>query len=101
MCALYQVVDIVLSLYWWCIIIYVIMSWLVAFNIVNTYNPVVNTIGGFLHKLIEPVMKQIRRVLPVMGGLDLAPLVVLLAIFFLRQLMLDNWGRPACLAVVG
>jgi YggT family protein len=101
MCALYQVVDIILSLYWWCIIVYVIMSWLVAFNIVNTYNPVVNAVGGFLHKIIEPVMKQIRRVLPVMGGLDLAPLVVLLAIFFIRQLMLDNWGRQACLAVVG
>lgn len=101
MCALYQVVDIILSLYWWCIIVYVIMSWLVAFNIVNTYNPVVNAVGGFLHKIIEPVMKQIRRVLPVMGGLDLAPLVVLLGIFFLRQLMLDNWGRHACLAVVG
>jgi YggT family protein len=101
MCALYQVVDIILSLYWWCIIVYVIMSWLVAFNIVNTYNPVVNAIGGFLHKIIEPLMKQIRRVLPVMGGLDLAPLVVLLGIFFIRQLMLDNWGRQACLAVVG
>jgi YggT family protein len=101
MCALYQVVDIILNLYWWCIIIYVIMSWLVAFNIVNTYNPVVNTIGGFLHKLIEPVMKQIRRIIPVMGGLDLAPLVVLLGIFFIRRLMLDNWGYPACRAVVG
>jgi YggT family protein len=101
MCALYQVVDIILSLYWWCIIVYVIMSWLVAFNIVNTYNPVVNAVGGFLHKIIEPLMKQIRRVLPVMGGLDLAPLVVLLGLFFIRQLMLDNWGRQACLGVVG
>ena len=101
MCALYQVVDVILNLYWWCIIIYVIMSWLVAFNIVNTYNPVVNAVGGFLHKLIEPVMKQIRRVLPVMGGLDLAPLVVLLGIFFIRRLMYDNWGLPACRAVVG
>lgn len=101
MCALYQVVDIILSLYWWCIIVYVIMSWLVAFNIVNTYNPVVNAIGGFLHKIVEPPMKQIRRVLPVMGGLDLAPLVVLLGLFFIRQLLADNWGRQACLAVVG
>jgi len=101
MCALYQVVDIIFNLYWWCIIIYVIMSWLVAFNIVNTYNPVVNAVGGFLHKLIEPVMKPIRRILPVMGGLDLAPLVVLLGIFFIRRLMFDNWGRPVCLAVAG
>jgi len=101
MCALYQVVDIIFSLYWWCIIVYVIMSWLVAFNIVNTYNPVVNAVGGFLHKIVEPPMKQIRRVLPVMGGLDLAPLVVLLAIFFIRQLMADNWGRQVCLGVVG
>lgn len=101
MCALYQVVDIILSLYWWCIIVYVIMSWLVAFNIVNTYNPVVNAIGGFLHKIVEPPMKQIRRILPVMGGLDLAPLVVLLALFFIRQLLADNWGRQACLTVVG
>jgi YggT family protein len=101
MCALYQVISIILNLYWWCIIVYVIMSWLVAFNIVNTYNPVVNAVGGFLHKIIEPVMKQIRRVLPVMGGLDLAPLVVLLAIFFIRQLLFDNWGYQACRAVVG
>jgi YggT family protein len=101
MCALYQVVDVILQLYWWCIIVYVIMSWLVAFNVVNTYNPVVNAVGGFLHKLIEPPMKQIRRIIPAMGGLDLAPLVLLLIIFFARRLMLDNWGRPACLAVIG
>ncbi|WP_366653818.1 YggT family protein [Fodinicurvata sp. EGI_FJ10296] len=85
--SLFLLVDTILSLYTWVIIISVILSWLVAFNIVNTSNRFVSIIGDIIWRLTEPVMGPIRRMLPNMGGIDLSPLVVLLLIFLLRNLM--------------
>lgn len=85
--SLFLLVDTILSLYTWVIIISVILSWLVAFNIVNTSNRFVSIIGDIIWRLTEPVMGPIRRLLPNMGGIDLSPLVVLLLIFLLRNLM--------------
>jgi len=96
MCSLYQLVQTVLGLFWWCIIIYIVLSWLVALNVVNTYNPIVNTIGGFLHKIIEPVLKPIRRIVPIFSGIDLAPLILLLLLWFVRSLLAEYWGVQAC-----
>jgi YggT family protein len=83
------VLDVALSIYTWIVIISVVLSWLVAFNIINTHNQFVRMIGGSLHQLVEPALRQIRRVLPVFGGLDLSPIVLLLAIFFVRQVLLQ------------
>jgi len=80
-----------LSIYFWIVIAQVILSWLVAFNVVNLHNPVVNTIGRFLHQATEPVMRPIRNILPALGGIDLSPMVVLLGIYFLRILIITNW----------
>ena len=71
-----------LEFYWWVVIAAVIVSWLIAFNVINTHNNFVRTILRFLDALTEPVFRQVRRLIPPMGGLDLSPLVVLIAIWF-------------------
>jgi YggT family protein len=82
--ALFLVIDLVLLMYFWVIIAAAVLSWLVAFNVVNTRNPVVAGIGEFLYRVTEPVLRPIRNLLPNMGGIDISPLIVLLIIYFLR-----------------
>ena len=76
-----SVVVTIMNLYTWVVIAAVIASWLIAFGVVNTRNEVVRAIVGFLYAATEPVFRQIRRVIPAIGGLDLSPLVVLLAVY--------------------
>jgi YggT family protein len=92
MLSLYKLIDAIVNLYWWCLIIYVVLSWLITFNVLNTYNKFVNAVGGFLHRIIEPALKPIRRIVPSLGGIDLAPLILLLLIFFVRNLLWEYWG---------
>jgi YggT family protein len=80
-------VDTILELYIWIIIISVVLSWLVAFNVVNTSNRFIAVVGDVIWRLTEPVMGRVRRFLPNMGGIDLSPLVVLLLIFLIRNLI--------------
>jgi YggT family protein len=80
-------VDTILNLYTWIIIISVVLSWLVAFNVVNTSNRFIAVVGDVIWRLTEPVMGRVRRFLPNMGGIDLSPLVVLLLIFLIRNLI--------------
>ncbi|WP_322987830.1 MULTISPECIES: YggT family protein [unclassified Hoeflea] len=84
MIAVFSTIDMVLSLYTWIIIGSAIFSWLYAFNVVNPGNRFVGMVGEFLYKATEPVLKPIRRVLPDLGGLDISPIVLLIAIFFVR-----------------
>ncbi|MHA1569923.1 MAG: YggT family protein [Alphaproteobacteria bacterium] len=90
--ALYWLIDTVLGLYVWVLIIHVILSWLIAFNVINTYNRFVNMIGGFTYQLTEPALKRIRRFVPTVGSVDLSVLVLILVIWFVRKLLWDNWG---------
>jgi YggT family protein len=78
----------VINLYMWAIIISIIMSWLVQFNVINTRSPIVNSIGNFLHKITEPLLGRIRAFMPDLGGIDLAPLIAILALVFLERLLL-------------
>ena len=68
----------------------VILSWLVAFNLVNTRHPFVNSVGRFLYQITEPVLRPIRRIVPSFGGIDVSPLIAALLIGFLRVLILRN-----------
>jgi YggT family protein len=77
-----------LDLYWWVVVIAVVVSWLVAFGILNTYHPMARSMVRALAALTEPVFRQIRRVIPPMGGLDLSPLIVLIVIWFLEYVLL-------------
>lgn len=85
--ALYQTIVILLDVLWWIIIIQAVMSWLIAFNVVNTRNQFVSTIWDMLYRVTEPLLRPIRNMLPQMGGLDLSPIVLLLIIFFIERVI--------------
>ena len=79
-----------LDLYMWIVIISVILSWLVAFNVVNTSNRFVYMVGDFTHRATEPALGRIRRFIPNLGGMDISPIVLILLIIFLQRFIL--WG---------
>ena len=78
----------VLDLYKWVVIVAVIVSWLVIFRVINVSVPAVRQALRFLDALTEPVFRQVRRVVPAVGGFDLSPLIVLIAIWFLQQVVI-------------
>ena len=80
-------IDTLFSIAFWLILATVIMSWLLAFNIVNTANPYVRQVNYFLHRATEPILGPIRRILPDLGGMDISPIIALLGIEFLRRLI--------------
>jgi len=79
----------VVELYIWCLIVWVILSWLVAFNVVNPRNRFVSLVGDFLDRITEPVLRPIRRILPNLGGIDISPIILILLIYFIRDFV--NW----------
>jgi YggT family protein len=85
--AILDVILLVLNLYTWLLIASAIISWLVAFNVVNTHNNAVRAIWNFLYQITEPFLRPIRRFLPQLGGIDLSPIVLLLGIFFVQQII--------------
>ena len=85
--AILDVVMLVLQLYVYVLIASAIMSWLVAFNVVNTRNNVVSAIWDFLYRVTEPVLRPIRNVLPNLGGIDVSPIILLLIIFFIQRVI--------------
>jgi YggT family protein len=89
MYALYNLVDAIIRIYIWLLIASVVLSWLVSFNVINTRNRFVYVVGDFLHRVTEPVLRPVRNLLPNMGGLDISPIVVILALYFLRDLAFE------------
>ena len=87
MYSIFNLIYYVLELYKWCLIIYIVISWLISFNVINSYNQFVSVVMGFLSRIIEPAMAPIRRFVPIVGGLDLSPLVLFLAIWLVQSLM--------------
>jgi YggT family protein len=81
-------ISLLLTWYIWLIIAYAVMSWLIAFNVVNTRNQFVHTAQEFLYRITEPVLRPIRRVLPNFGGLDISPIIVMLIIIFIQDVIL-------------
>ena len=85
MVALANLIANIIGLYMWAVIISVVLTWLVQFNVINTSNRLVYQIGDFLYRITEPVMRPIRQVIPSIGGIDLSPLIVILILGFLQQ----------------
>jgi YggT family protein len=85
----------VITLYMWVIIISAILSWLIAFDVINRRNQFVNMIADALHRLTEPALRPIRRNMPDFGGLDISPVVLILALIFLRDVVIRGWLVPA------
>ncbi|MBB4086597.1 YggT family protein [Sphingomonas carotinifaciens] len=82
-----QILQILLNVAWWIIIVQAILSWLIAFNVINTSNDMVRTIWYALQRMTDPLYRPVRRILPDFGALDLSPMVVLLAIIILDRLV--------------
>ncbi|RST88319.1 YggT family protein [Aquibium carbonis] len=90
MVALIQTLLLALDIYWWLIIASAIFSWLFAFNVINSRNQFVATIGDFLYRVTEPALRPIRRIMPDLGGIDISPIILLLILFFVRQLIITT-----------
>lgn len=89
---LYNLLKFLLDVIWIIVISNIIMSWLVAFQVLNIRQPLVNQVYYWLTKILDPVYKPLRRVIPPMGGLDLAPLVVIVGIIVARGLLNSSIG---------
>ena len=90
--ALADLIYAVFSIYIYVLIATAIISWLTAFNILNTQNQFIYTVLGFLYRITEPVLRPIRRIIPPLGGVDLSPMILILALYFIRNLIVDNLG---------
>ncbi|WP_027580685.1 YggT family protein [Bradyrhizobium sp. Ai1a-2] len=86
--AVLDIVIIVLDLYVWLLIAAAILSWLVAFNVVNTRNQFVSAVAEFLYRITEPVLAPIRNIMPNLGGLDISPIIVILLIMFIERVIM-------------
>ncbi|HJT41750.1 MAG TPA: YggT family protein [Sphingobium sp.] len=92
--ALIQIIILLLTVLWWIIIVQAIMSWLIAFNVINTSNDFVRSVIIALDRLTAPIYNPVRRFMPDLGALDLSPMVVLLAIVILRDIILRPMIGP-------
>ena len=85
-----DIIQVLLTVVWWIIVIQAILSWLIAFNVINTSNQFVRSVWTGLARLTEPLYRPIRRILPDFGALDLSPLVVLLVIYILQSVVIPS-----------
>jgi YggT family protein len=85
--AILDVILLILQIYVWLLIAAAILSWLVAFNVVNTRNQFVSSIGEFLYRITEPALRPIRGILPNLGGIDISPVILILIIFFIQNVI--------------
>jgi YggT family protein len=88
--SLFQILMLVLDVVWFFIIAHVIMSWLINFQVLNLHQQFVAQIWYGLNRILEPLYGPVRRILPPMGGIDLAPLAVLIAVYALRIILVNN-----------
>ena len=88
MAAFANLISTVVTLYIWALILSAVLSWLVAFNVINTRNRFIYLAGDFLHRVTEPALRPIRRYLPNLGGIDLSPIVLILLLIFARDLVI-------------
>ena len=90
MYAVIILLDQIINVYIWTLLAYIMSSWLVAFKIINPWQPVVRMIINFLARLHEPILRQVRRYMPDLGGIDLSPIVLFLAAQFIRNLLINS-----------
>ena len=93
--ALIILIDQIVNLYIWTMLAYIVITWLIAFRIINPWQPIVMMAMDFLGRIHEPLMGRVRRFLPNLGGIDLSPIILLLAVQFLRNLVIGFLARLA------
>jgi YggT family protein len=93
MLELLSFISYVLTLYVYVLIAAAVLSWLVAFNVVNPRNPFVMSVGEFLYRITEPVLRPIRNMMPNLGGIDISPVILILIIFFIQSVIIPNIAK--------
>ena len=94
MIPLIQFLVMVVDLYIWVIIASAVLSWLIAFGVVNTSNRFVYTLGDMLHRFTDPAIRPIRQFMPDLGGIDISPVILILGLIFLKNVVLIGWIAP-------
>ena len=93
--ALLWLFNTIIQLYIYVLIASAVLSWLVAFNVVNVRNPIVSQIGEFLYRVTEPALRPIRNLLPNLGGVDISPIILILLLLFAQKLATDLYVQLA------
>ena len=101
MIALLRIVEVLLNVVWWIIVVQAILSWLLAFNVINQSNDFVRSVWYALQRMTEPLYRPIRRILPDFGALDLSPLVVLLVLYILQTIVIPSIAQSYLTASYG
>ena len=83
----------IINLYQFVLLIYIIATWLISFNIVNTSNRLVYSIMNVLYRLCEPSLRIVRQYLPNLGSIDISPVIVYLLLWFIKSLLIEYWPR--------
>ncbi len=89
MLAFVHLADNIITLYIWVLIISAVMSWLIAFGVVNTRNRAVYMVADFCYRITEPALRPIRRVIPNLGGIDISPILLIFLLWFVRDLLYE------------
>ncbi len=92
MLSLLWLIDTIISLYIWVIVIGVVLTWLVHFRVINTSNQFVYRVGEFVFRVTEPVLRPIRNRLPSLGGIDISPILLIIALLFIRSLIFEYFS---------
>ncbi|MHA6722139.1 YggT family protein [Sphingomonas sp. RS2018] len=92
--AILQIIQLLLTVVWWIIVVQAILSWLIAFNVINTQNDPVRNVWNALGQMTEPLYRPIRRIMPDFGALDLSPMVVLLILYILMNIVIPSLMQP-------
>jgi YggT family protein len=82
-----NIILIILDIYIWLLIAAAVLSWLIAFNVVNTRNQFVHMVGDFLWRITEPVLRPIRSIMPNLGGIDISPVILILLIILIKDII--------------
>ena len=93
MYAFANLLNSIISIYIWCLFIYVIMSWLVNFGVINTQNRLVHLVMDFLFRITEPALRPIRKFIPNLGGMDISPIILVLVLIFIRDFIVVDLDR--------
>ena len=91
--AVVELILAVIDIYKWVVIAQAVMSWLIAFNVVNPRNRFVAMLAEFLYRVTEPVLRPIRNFMPNLGGIDISPIIVILIIIFIQSVIIPNLAK--------
>jgi YggT family protein len=92
MLSLLALLHLLIRLYVYILIASAVLSWLLAFNVINPHNPFVRSVGEFIWRITEPVLAPIRRMLPNLGGIDISPVILVIGLFFIDSLIYEYLG---------